>query len=86
MDGEQHRQDGGPQAAASPPPQHAEEPTLASIDRPDPIIELYKKHVDRSLLRENLKLTPEQRLLKMMDLQRFAAELQRAGRAARKRP
>ena len=85
MDGE-HRQDGGPQAAASPPPQHAEEPTPASLDRPDQIIELYKKHVDRSLLRENLKLTPEQRLLKMMDLQRFAAELQRAGRAARKRP
>ncbi|WP_437723286.1 hypothetical protein [Sorangium sp. So ce861] len=86
MGGDQHRQDGGQQAAASPPSQHSEEPSVDSVDRPDPIIELYKKHVDRSLLRENLKLTPEQRLLKMMDLQRFAAELQRAGRAARKRP
>jgi hypothetical protein len=40
--------------------------------------------VDVTLLRENLKLTPEQRWLKLMDLQRFAAELQRAGREARR--
>jgi hypothetical protein len=86
MGDDQHRPDGGQQAEASPSPQHADEPSVTPVDRPDPIIELYKKHVDRSLLRENLKLTPEQRLLKMMDLQRFAAELQRAGRAARKRP
>ncbi|HEX8031897.1 MAG TPA: hypothetical protein VF491_25705, partial [Vicinamibacterales bacterium] len=31
----------------------------------DPVIELYKKDVDRSLLREQLKLTPQQRLEKM---------------------
>ena len=31
----------------------------------DPVIEEYKKHVDRALLRENLKLT-EQRLLYMV--------------------
>ncbi|AUX26631.1 uncharacterized protein SOCEGT47_072010 [Sorangium cellulosum] len=86
MGDDQHRQDGGQQADASPPPQHADASSVDPVDRPDPIIELYKKHVDRSLLRENLKLTPEQRLLKMMDLQRFAAELQRAGRAAKKRP
>jgi len=28
----------------------------------DPLIEAFKKDVDRTLLRENLKLTPEQRL------------------------
>ena len=27
----------------------------------DPVIEYYKRDVDRSLLRENLKLTPQQR-------------------------
>ena len=50
----------------------------------DPVIEAYKKDVDRTLLRENLKLTVEQRFLKLMDLQRFAEELRRAGRAAKK--
>jgi hypothetical protein len=51
----------------------------------DPVIEAYKKDVDRTLLRENLRLTVEQRWRKLMDLQRFQAELQRAGRAARQR-
>ncbi len=56
----------------------AREPTL----KPDPVIEAYKRDIDRSLLRENLKLTVEQRFLKLQELQRFAAELRRAGRAA----
>lgn len=50
---------------------------------PDPVIEAYKKDVDRTLLRENLKLTPSQRLDKLSSLQAFAAELRRAGKAAR---
>jgi hypothetical protein len=51
----------------------------------DPVIEAYKKDVDRTLLRENLKLTVTERLEKLMELQRFAEELRRAGREARKR-
>jgi len=51
----------------------------------DPVIEFYKQHVDRTLLRENLRLTVEERFRKLMDLQRFAEELQRAGREARRR-
>ena len=50
----------------------------------DALIEAYKKDVDRTLLRENLRLTPEQRVRKLMELQSFAAELRRAGRRARK--
>ena len=50
---------------------------------PDPVIEAYKKDVDRTLIRENLKLSHEQRLLKLMDLQRFAHELRQAGERAR---
>ena len=50
---------------------------------PDPVIEAYKKDVDRTLLRENLKLTVEERFLQLMELQRFAEELQRAGARAR---
>ncbi len=49
---------------------------------PDPVIEAYKRDIDRSLLRENLKLTVEQRFRKLQELQRFAEELRRAGRAA----
>jgi hypothetical protein len=48
----------------------------------DPVIEAYKKDVDRTLIRENLKLTVEQRFLKLMELQKFAAELRRAGEKA----
>ena len=51
---------------------------------PDPVIEAYKKDVDRTLLRENLRRTVEERLLNLIELQRFAAELRRAGRAATK--
>ncbi len=49
----------------------------------DPVIEAYKKDVDVSLLRKNLKLTVEQRFRQLMELQRFAEELKRAGRAQR---
>jgi hypothetical protein len=51
---------------------------------PDPVIEAYKKDVDRTLIRENLKLTPEQRLLDLMRLQEFSEELRKAGREARR--
>jgi hypothetical protein len=50
---------------------------MTSLDR---VIERYKQDIDRSLLRENLRLTPEQRLSRLMELQRFAEELQRAGK------
>lgn len=49
----------------------------------DPIIELYKKDIDRTLIRENLKLTPSERLLNAMALGRFAEELRDAGRKLR---
>ena len=40
----------------------------------------YKEAIDRTLLRRNLLLSPEQRLEQLMELQRFAQELRRAGR------
>lgn len=45
----------------------------------DPVIEVYKKDVDLTLIRENLKLSPEQRFLKLMELNRLADELKTAG-------
>jgi hypothetical protein len=47
---------------------------------PDPVIDAYKKDVDRTLIRENLRLTPEERILKLQDFVRLAFELQQAGR------
>jgi hypothetical protein len=52
----------------------------------DPVIEAYMPGVDRTLLRENLKLTPAQRLEKLVNFSSFAAELRRAGRRSRSTP
>jgi hypothetical protein len=49
----------------------------------DPLIEAYKKAVDITLIRENLRLTVDQRFKQLMKLQEFAEGLQRAGRKAR---
>jgi hypothetical protein len=45
---------------------------------PDPVIEAYKKDIDRTLIRENLKLTFEQRLANLESLQKFAIEIRQA--------
>ena len=45
---------------------------------PDPVIEHYKKDVDRTLLREHLKLTPQQRLDNLVAFMRDLDELRRA--------
>jgi hypothetical protein len=56
--------------------------TVPPDDR-DPVVEAYKRDIDRSLLRENLERTPTERVLALMELQRLAQEAARAGRAAR---
>jgi hypothetical protein len=48
----------------------------------DPVVESYKKDVDRSLLRANLELTVEQRWLKLTSLLRFLQEWRGAARKA----
>ncbi len=50
---------------------------------PDPVIEAYKMHVDRSLLRQNLMRTPEERWANLAAAARLAEELRRAGAKAR---
>jgi hypothetical protein len=49
----------------------------------DPAVEAYKRDVDVTLIRENLKLSHEERLQKLIALQRFAKGLRNAGRRAR---
>ena len=69
-------------------PMKDEKPEAAGEPRtlpPDPVIEVYKKDVDRTLLRENLKRSVTERFERLMELQRFAEELRRAGKAAREK-
>ena len=49
----------------------------------DPVIEAYKKDVDRTLIRENLKLTVDQRLQNLEAMMRDLEELRESVRAAR---
>ena len=46
----------------------------------DPVIEAYKRDVDRTLLRENLKLSPQQRSEKFRRAMRLVFELKRSAK------
>jgi hypothetical protein len=63
-------------AEAAPAP-----PSRAAEFEPDPVIEAYKRHVDRTLLRQNLRRSVTERVANLMALQRLAVEARRAGRA-----
>lgn len=58
-------------------------PRLPPPDFYDPVIEAYKKDVDRTLLRENLRLTAAERSRKFERNMRMVYELRRAGRKRR---
>jgi len=61
---------------------HSEEHDESKHDL-DPVIEAYKKDIDLTLIRHNLRLTVDQRFQQLMEMQRFAEELQNAERKAR---
>jgi hypothetical protein len=56
---------------------------LPPPDHLDPVIEAYKKDVDRTLLREMLKLTPQQRSEKFVSFMELAYEVRAAGERMR---
>ena len=56
-------------------------PTPAAEFEPDPVIEAYKRHVDRTLLRQNLRRSVTERVANLIALQRLAVEARRAGLA-----
>jgi hypothetical protein len=58
--------------------------TLPVDTSPDPVIEAYKAGIDITLIRENLRRTPEERLRALEQLQEFAEELRKAGREIRR--
>jgi hypothetical protein len=49
----------------------------------DPVIEVYKRDVDITLLRENLARTPQERLDRMISMLALTEEMQRAMKARR---
>ncbi len=51
----------------------------------DPVVEAYKKDVDRTLLRANLDLSPEARVLQLQQFAQLLVDLREAGRKARNR-
>ena len=53
------------------------------VIEPDPVIEAFKKDIDRTLLRANLKLSPEERLRKMQSAVRGVRALREAYRKSR---
>jgi hypothetical protein len=48
------------------------------------VIEFYKKDVDRTLIRHNLRLTVEERLLNLQNFNQFAEEVRNAGKKLRR--
>ena len=47
---------------------------------PDPVVDAYKPGIDLTLIRENLRRSPEERIRALQQLQAFAEELRRAGK------
>jgi transcriptional regulator with XRE-family HTH domain len=55
---------------------------LIPTGRPDPVIEAYKRDVDRTLLRDNLRKTVDERLRINAEMLLFGNEIRRAMRVA----
>ncbi len=53
-------------------------PAKVSGDSIQAVIEVYKKDVDRTMIRQNLQLTVEERLLNLENFVQFADELRAA--------
>ncbi len=55
---------------------------MAQDPDPDPVVAAYKRDIDRTLIRESLKRSVEERLEALIELQRLVEELRGAGRRA----
>jgi hypothetical protein len=60
-------------------------PPAPSALAPDLLIELYKKGIDRTLIRENRCKSHEQRLIDLQQMQHFIAEVRKAGDEMRRK-
>ena len=61
-------------------------PGRASGPEVDPVVEAYKRDIDRTLLRQNLRRSVTERIANLIALHRLAEEARRAGAALRNKP
>ena len=59
---------------------------LVPATQADPLVDAYKRDVDRTLLRENLRRSVDDRLRSLAELQEFGRELEQAVRARSRKP
>ncbi len=59
---------------------HKDDPGDSDALPLDPVVEAYKRHVDRTLLRQNLRRSVTERVANLAALLRLAEEARRAGR------
>jgi transcriptional regulator with XRE-family HTH domain len=59
---------------------------LSPAPATDPLIDAYKRDIDRTLLRENLKKSVHERLRSLTERQEFMREMRRATRKAKDKP
>ena len=67
-------------AARSTELQQSNERLDGAGPEPDPVIEFYKRGVDRTLIREQLRRSVDERVRNMIAASRFAEALREAGR------
>lgn len=60
--------------------QNDERPEAPGELQPDPVIELYKRDVDRTLIREQLRRSVDERVRNMIAALRFTEALRKAAR------
>ena len=61
----------------------AESTAVRLSDAVDPVIEAYKKDVDRTLIRENRSKSHEERVIALEQMLELVDEVRRAGKAMR---
>lgn len=64
--------------------QHKTEANTDDLLYPDPVVELYMKDVDRSLIRSQLRKTPTERLQDLMAMAEYSEQLKSAGKKLRR--
>ena len=63
-----------------------EQPPPSAELEPDPVVEAYKRDIDRTLLRQNLRRSATERVRNLIALQRLAVEARRAGQKRENAP
>jgi hypothetical protein len=67
-------------------PANRQTPMQSAELAPDPVVEAYKRHIDRTLLRQNLRRSISERVANLVALQRLAVEARRAGSRRKRAP